>query len=127
MEMNRDIQQTLDYCKTLFAVPPQWLVLSTVRGEYVGHVILSEAHIEIERIVALSAGAAGHYERHAMEYRLGSAHYGLTLAEAGFVIYAFVGKERILCLLFKDATLTTLTAVLRDMPDVVEHLGSVDT
>ena len=127
MKAKGNIEQALDHCKSLFVISPRWLVLSTMIGEYLGHVILPEENIEIERITALSAGASGHYERHAMEYRLGEARCGLIVAETGCVVYAFVGEERVLSLMFKDTTLTALTSILSDMPGVIEYLVQFET
>ncbi len=126
MDAKGDIVQALDYCKNLFAISPQLLVLATVMGEYLGHLILSEETIEVERVLALSAGASGHHDLHAMEYRLGKASYSLMVAETGCIVYAKLDEDRVLSLMFKDATETTLSSILFDLPKAIEYLINLE-
>jgi hypothetical protein len=127
MAMSSGIYQALLQSNEQFVPKPQWLVLATIHGEYLGHLVKPDTHIEIDRITLLAAGASGHHERRTMEHDLGAVRYGLTFADKGFVITAFIGDNWVLSLMFKEATLTALMSTLQGLPKVVDNLVQLES
>ena len=127
MAMNSEIHQALLQSDEQFIPKPQWLVLTTADGAYLGHLVRPDIPIEIDRIALLAAGAVGHHERRTMEHDLGALRYGLTFANSGFVITAFTGINWVLSLMFKEATLTALTSTLQVLPKVVDNLSQLES
>lgn len=110
--MNSDIQQALQHSFNRFTHRPEWLVLATVIGDYLDHVALPTVTVEIDRAAALAGAAGGHHERIAMEHGLGALHFGLTVADNGFTIAAFVGSGWVVCMKFIGANLTETLGML---------------
>lgn len=110
--MSNEMQQALQHSFDRFTHRPQWLVLATVLGDYLGHVAQPNETVEIDRAAALAGAAGGHHERIAMEHRLGELHFGLTVAEDGFAIAAFVGSGWVACMKFTKANLAETLGML---------------
>jgi hypothetical protein len=127
MASSIDIDQALQRSYDLFSPKPQWLVLATVTGDYLGRLVQPNISIEIDRLTALAAAAAGHHERVAMEHDLQPVRYGLTFADNGFVITAFVGSERVLSLQFTEANLDALMKTLQVLPKIVDNLFQLES
>lgn len=116
MVQQSDMKKALHLVWEQFIEKPEWLVLATVEGLYLAHVAAPDMIIELERIAALAAAAAGHHERRAMEYQLGRLRYGLTFAEHGFVIAAFVAEDWVLSLKFNTTSTIVLANTLQRLP-----------
>jgi hypothetical protein len=127
MGMSSGIYQGLLNSDELFSPKPQWLVLATVDGAYLAHLVRPDTQIEVDRIALLAAGAVGHHERRTMEHDLGALRYGLTFADNGFVITAFTGNNWVLSLMFNEANLTTLISTLQVLPTVVGDLAQLES
>jgi hypothetical protein len=127
MGMSSGIYQGLLNSDELFSPKPQWLVLATVDGAYLGHLVRPDTQIEIDRIALLAAGAVGHHERRAMEHDLGALQYGLTFADNGFVITAFTGNNWVLSIMFNEANLIALMSTLQVLPRVVDNLTKLES
>jgi hypothetical protein len=122
MMQQADLENALHRVQEQFTVQPEWLVLATTAGLYLAHVASPNMITELDRIVALAAAAAGHHERRAMEYGLGRLQYGLTFAERGFVIAAFVSEDWVLSLKFNTASTAVLSDILQALPDACRPL-----
>jgi len=110
--MTNEMQQALQHSFDRFTHRPQWLVLATVIGDYLDHIALPTATVEIDRAAALAGAAGGHHERIAMEHGLGALHFGLTVGDDGFVIAAFVGSGWVACMKFTKANLAETLGML---------------
>jgi hypothetical protein len=120
-----DLEQALYLASQRFTDKPEWLVLATSYGTYLAHVAEPALNVELERIVALAAAAAGHHERRASEYQLGRLLYGVTFAEQGFVIATFVTEEWVLSLKFGTASAAVLARSLEILPHACRPLLDV--
>lgn len=125
MENDRRFDRALHHSYETLPHKPRWLALSTVTGEHLGHYFQPAVQVEIDRITALAAAAAGHHERRSMEHALGAARWGITLAERGFVVTAFVTSEWILSLMFAETDLAALMDTLQALPEVAERLAAL--
>ncbi|MBI1279824.1 MAG: hypothetical protein GC179_16975 [Anaerolineaceae bacterium] len=124
--MNSEIDRILHQSHDSFTDKPQWLVIATIHGDYVGHLVQADTSIELDRVIALVAAGAGHHERYADEYNLGTLRFGLTYANKGFVVTAFTGHKWVLCLKFTEANLTVLMNALQVLPKVVDDLAQLE-
>jgi uncharacterized membrane protein len=62
-----------------------------------------------------------------MEHYLGTCLYGLTFADKGFVITAFVGNSWVLSLKFLQANLTVLASTLQAIPEIVDNFAQLES
>ncbi|MBZ0282375.1 MAG: hypothetical protein K8L97_16660 [Anaerolineae bacterium] len=121
--MTNDMHQALQHSFDRFTHRPQWLVLATVLGDYLGHVAQPNVTVEIDRAAALGGAAGGHHERITMEHGLGAVQFGLTVGDDGFVIAAFVGSGWVLCMKFTGAS---LPETLGTLPDALVSLVQLE-
>jgi hypothetical protein len=126
MEMSNDIEQALRHSYDRFIHKPEWMLLATNYGLYLGHLVMTDAPTDIERSVTLAAGASALHERLAMDYVLGTLRFGLTFADTGIVVYAFTGNSWVLTLMFAEANLIVLTSTLQVLPDIVANLAQLE-
>jgi hypothetical protein len=122
MEMQDAVGQALAQCYDRFVHKPQWLVLATAVGEHLGHFIQPGTSIEPDRVTALAAAAAGHHERRAMEFQLGSVQYGLSFGTTGFEVVVFLVREWVLSLKFAESDRAILIDTLQILPEAVDPL-----
>lgn len=127
MAMHTDIDQALHQSHDLFSPKPQWLMLATVHGEAVKYIGQPDVAIELDRISALAAAAAGHHERLTTEYNLGTPSYGVTIGGNGLVIMAFIGTNWVLVLKFQEASTNVLMNTLRVLPTIIYKLLQPDS
>jgi predicted regulator of Ras-like GTPase activity (Roadblock/LC7/MglB family) len=105
-------------------IQPAWLVVATIDGLYVADTVRHDVAIDIERVVVLIAAASSNMERHAQEYHIREAAYSITVTDTGCFIYAVVGDEYVLSLVFDTPVTEQLHEILRRLPEVIATIKS---